>query len=842
MQNSIINYQMEQTFASFELISHPDRTLKEHLDSCNEISSKLLDMKYLSGNFFQKEEIEKMRKLLVYFHDFGKGTDYFQSKIIDATIEENNEKFILMVQDYIADFKKNKLFNIQEDLYKNPSLSNHAKLGAYMVFSNYSNDNPIIEYIILKVIRKHHGYLTNLIEDANNYPQIHLDDFSINELETQLDKVDFILYQNILTTHGLLIARDNWQEIKAKFSSLRKISKNHASLKLEKNSKYFFLQHYLFSLLLSADKGDMMIGKSDNRWVILRDNQLFPVEMIDLYKAQTLKKGEKKIDIDREDAYREIAKNAKEHASNHFFSITLPTGMGKTYSAYNAAIILQNQFFKESDNKKPRIIYCLPFTSIIDQNSAIISQIVEMYNIVDDRFNETMIAKHHYLSDYNDKYNNVEIGNDEAEYLTEGWEQEFVVTTFVQFLESIFTNKNKALRKFHNMTNAIVVLDEVQNIPPKYYEVIELVFTKMAEYFNTKFIFVTATQPIIFTKNNVIELTDIYKEKTKYYFEKLERITINQEILKTNNYKEYDLESELLPIFCKDIDINSDKSFLFIFNTIAQAQFVYEQFKELYGAVCQIIYLSGSILPRRRRQLIQLIKRNIKYKKRQIIVSTQVVEAGVDIDLDIVYRDFAPLDSINQSAGRCNRNGEKGKGIVKLFCTGKHKLIYDSTLMNITNSIFSKQESQIEEKDIYKLSNTYFEEIQKVISKDSNASDTLIKAIYNLELETIQKEFKLIKEETYYYNAFISYNKDSKRLWKRYCEVCKIEDFFEKKQKMKKLKPKLLQYVTRFPKNKYTPDERYKSNFIINDPNWDKCYDIFSGFNLNYKEDTYMFF
>lgn len=830
---------MEQTLPYFELISHPDRTLKEHLDSCNDISEKLLDMKYVSGSFFPKNEIEQLRKLLVYFHDFGKATDYFQYKIIEVTVQENHKDFIQKHESYLIYFQKNKNAQIQEELYKNPKLSNHAKLGAYFVFSAYTNENRIIEYILLKVIRRHHGYLTNLTEDSNNNPQIYLDEYGIKELEAQLSKVSFEPYQRILFTLDIKIDFKDWDEIKARFISARQIKKTKTKLEQENNPKYFFLQHYLFSLLLSADKGDMMLKKKDNRWTILKENQLFDLRMIDFYKNATLTKGEKAIDIDREHAYQQIAVNAQKHSGQNFFSITLPTGMGKTFSAYNAAIILQNEFAIKSEGKKPRIIYCLPFTSIIDQNSAIITDVVERFG---NGFSPDMVSKHHHLSDPNETYNNNEIEISEAEYLTEGWEQEFIVTTFVQFLESIFTNQNRALRKFHNMTNAIIVLDEVQNIPPKYYEAIELVFTKMAEYFNTKFIFVTATQPILFSNTNIIELTDVTRERTKYYFEKLERIVINQQILKQSNYQPQDIESELLPVFCQDVESNQDKSFLFIFNTIAQAQFVYKCFCKLYGTDNQILYLSGSILPKRRKQLIQLIKRNIKYNKRQVIVSTQVVEAGVDIDLDIVYRDFAPLDSINQSAGRCNRNGEKGKGVVKLFNTGKHSRIYDSTLINITLNIFKKLSEYIEEKEIYRLSNTYFKGVWESISNGSNSSETLIKAIYHLELETIQKEFKLIEDENYYYNVYIPYNREAKELWEKYCNLDKIEDFFKRKQKIKKLKSKLLQYVTRFPKRIYHLDPSKKDNFILNVEDWEEYYDLYSGFKLNQNEVAYQFY
>ncbi len=697
---------MEQTLPYFDLISHPDRTLKEHLDSCNDISEELLKMKFISNNFFSKNDIEQLRKLLVYFHDFGKATDYFQHKIIEATIEENNEKFIEQHNNYLNHFKENKSGLVKDD-FDFEILSNHARLGAYYAFSNYSNKNLIIEYIVFEVIKRHHGYLRNF---TTNKTEVLLNKDDITIMEKQLKYFNFSSYSEILKQHQYIISENQWLKIKERFSDVLEVDEMKyyltSEMRKDKNQaiKYFFLQHYLFSLLLSADKGDMMLKKNGNKWAIIKENQLFDNRMIFFYKSATLKSKAKSIDIDREDAYQQIALNARKYPDRNFFSITLPTGMGKTFSAYNAAIILQNEFVKASEGKKPRIIYCLPFTSIIDQNSAIISEVVERFG---KGFSADMIAKHHHLSNYNETYNNNEIQISEAEYLTEGWEQEFIVTTFVQLLESIFTNQNRALRKFHNITNAIIVLDEVQNIPPKYYEAIELVFTKMAEYFNTKFVFVTATQPILFSNTEIIELTDSTKEKTKYYFEKLERIVIDQTILKQTDYTAQDLETELIPVFCNDIEQNKDKSFLFIFNTIAQAQTAYNKFCELYEADVQILYLSGSILPKRRKQLIQLIKRSIKYNKRQIIVSTQVVEAGVDIDLDIVYRDFAPLDSINQSAGRCNRNGEKGKGVVKLFNTGKHSRIYDSTLTNITFSIFKQQPTYIEEKEIYALSNKY---------------------------------------------------------------------------------------------------------------------------------------
>ncbi len=811
----------------FNLISHPDRTLQEHLDRCNSISEKLLEMKYISENFYSKQELQYWRLIINYFHDFGKATDFFQSKIIEAAEKRNIESFISQNKNYIENFKQNKNHKIKELLFHDPTLSNHAQLGAYMALCNKISEDQIIEIIVLEIILKHHGHLTNFMYTGEE-PFVLLDEDKIEKLSRQLSNLSLSLYEKIIEPHHLIVNFDKWENIKNKFSSLRSLEKIKELLK-QKTNKYFFLQHFLYSLLLSADKGDMMLAKDEDTSHFIKENIALPVDIIDKFKKNEFKDTIKKpIDYEREKAYQNIVNNCIKYFDKNFYSITLPTGLGKTFSAYNAAIRLQESYKKQT-GIIPRIIYCLPFTSIIDQNAEIISSIFK-----NEGLSETLIAKHHYLSDFNDKYDKTELTFEAGEYLTEGWEHDFIVTTFIQLFESIFTNRNRALRKFHNITNSIVILDEIQNVPPIYYEAIEYVFTGMAKYFNTKFIFVTATQPIIFSETPVLELTDPTKKLTRIFFENRDRITIDQTLLKKFDYKPVEIEN-LIELFKRDIESNFDKSFLFIFNTIAQSQIVFKQLSIYNNLEVCVLYLSGSILPRRRKQIINLIKRNIKYGKRQIIVSTQVVEAGIDIDLDIVYRDLAPLDCINQSAGRCNRNGINKKGLVKLFNSGKSQYIYDSTLLNITEKIlkeYSKYSLIIEEKQFYELNQKYFLKIHEAMSEYSDKSKDLIKAINNLQLENIEKEFKLIKEENYYYNVFISYNKYAVMTWRKYMEYFKIKNDFERKKAIKKIKPKLMQYMTRFPKVNFIPSEKDRDKLIINLENWQEYYDLVSGFKF----------
>ena len=831
----------------FELISHSDRTLAVHLGGCNEASQLQLAFKYISpGRFFDPKLLEQMRHLLVYFHDFGKGTDYFAHKIIEAIKRELKEPkpekeswrkvrdFAARMRPYLDHFEKFKHAEVARNLQIERRLGDHSKQGAYFVLAALAHEDIMLRFILMKIILKHHGNLSNFWVDKGGNKQIHLEEDGVTFLEKQLARHDFILYQKILDPQKLAVNRENWNVIKALVTDGELIDNEEFRFEDKKDIRYFFLQHFLFSLLLSADKGDVKLPTGISKSEFIKENRLLPLWLIQRFKekefAQTL---ESKLNDQREEAYQLVAKNCLENAAKNFFSITLPTGMGKTFTAYNVAVILQNEYSKQTGGKKPRIVYCLPFTSIIDQNAAILEDILAFGKTIDAEIQENWLSKNHYLSNHNEQYDDRELENQEPEYLADGWEQEIIVTTFVQLLESIFTNKNSALRKFHNMTNAVFILDEVQNIPPKYYEAIEMVFREMASYFNTKFVFVTATQPFLFRdKEAILELTS---GKTEEYFRQLARIKLDQSLLREHDYKRMD-EQVFLETLRADIDKNPKKSFLLICNTIAQSRWFFKELETAFPTA-EMIYLSSSLLPPVRRWNIRRIK---KSQKRKIVVSTQVVEAGVDIDLDVVYRDFAPIDSINQSAGRCNRNAQRGTGIVKLFNLGKHRYIYDSVLMTVTEEVLRKFDDEILEGQLFDLNIEYAAAIRRKVTNDSDVSQKLITAMQRLQLETIQDTFQLIEEDNLNYNVFLPCCKGAKNAWREYERINQeISDPYERKTAMKKHKPRMLQYVTRFPKKKYEPNE--PKAYLIYELNWQKWYELERGFRLDAKEDISYF-
>lgn len=393
------------------------------------------------------------------------------------------------------------------------------------------------------------------------------------------------------------------------------------------------------------------------------------------------------------------------------FSITLPTGFGKTISGLASAFSIRAKIEQEL-GYSPRIIYSLPFLSIIDQNAEVIRKIIlssptllasvssrnntssniqsePHYDITASTIPSNIFLVHHHLADKS--YILRGKGEDEEEsinyrssvFLIEGWNSELVITTFVQFFESIITNKKNMLRKFNNIVGSLIILDEIQAIPPKYWDGVNRALSYLCEKLGCWVILMTATRPMILKESR--ELTDwrkyLFEDRVTYSFRQGHSVEdvadlIFEKLRSDKRNKE---------------DIDNGVRILAILNTIGESKEVYNILKNRLSheynnnpsvdkdGICNyfnngdnteqellLLYLSSTVLPRTR--LSRILKIKEKSKASKVVISTQVVEAGVDIDMDIVIRDFAPLDSIVQSAGRCNRNAHQDKtGQVIIF-------------------------------------------------------------------------------------------------------------------------------------------------------------------------------
>ncbi|HOE99514.1 MAG TPA: CRISPR-associated helicase Cas3' [Rectinema sp.] len=308
-----------------------------------------------------------------------------------------------------------------------------------------------------------------------------------------------------------------------------------------------------------------------------------------------------------------------------FFSLTVPTGGGKTLSSMAFALEHAAKFGKE------RIIYVIPYTSIIEQNADVFRKVL----------GEEQVIEHHSNLDENDS-------NPKSRLAAENWDAPIIVTTSVQFFESLFAAKPSRCRKLHNIVNSVVVLDEAQLIPTGYLEPILATMKLLCEHYKVTFVLCTATQPAFEAQDDYPQfpglprgsVREIIQDVPRLYRE-LRRVEVDP--VDTNTTRRWEEIAEELKSFERVLCVVSDR----------------RSCRELHALMPKGTYhLSALMCAQHRSDCIAEIKERLKTTEPVRVISTQLVEAGVDIDFPVVYRAMAGLDSIAQSAGRCNREGK----------------------------------------------------------------------------------------------------------------------------------------------------------------------------------------
>lgn len=319
------------------------------------------------------------------------------------------------------------------------------------------------------------------------------------------------------------------------------------------------------------------------------------------------------------------------------FSLTVPTGGGKTLSSMAFAL---NHAIKYG---KKRIIIAIPYTSIIEQTADIYRKV----------FGTDAVLEHHSNFD-SDKENS------RANYAADNWDAPIIVTTNVQLFESLFAAKSSACRKLHNIVNSVIVLDEAQMLPTEYLQPIVSVLKVLTEYFKISVVLCTATQPVLSGKigsgQNVLKgfnegsVREMMTDPDKL-FEIFQRVTI-QMLGSSDERQEWANIAEKL---C------DEEQALCIVNTRKDC-------RELHSLMPEgTVHLSALMCPEHRSEVIAGIKSKLKKLTPVHVISTQLLEAGVDIDFPVVFRAFTGLDSIAQASGRCNREGKLERGKVFVF-------------------------------------------------------------------------------------------------------------------------------------------------------------------------------
>ncbi|MBU3956251.1 CRISPR-associated helicase Cas3', partial [bacterium] len=480
----------------------------------------------------------------------------------------------------------------------------------------------------------------------------------------------------------------------------------------------FFIR-YIFSALIDADWLDTEAhfdpDKSQDRISL----NLPIEEMIEkLAKELSNKPKDGAINLLRNQARKSALQKADSACG--FYSLNLPTGLGKTLISIVWAL------HHAKANRLKRIFVVLPYVNIIDQT------VEELKKI----FGDEWVLEHH--SSYNesaeeksDNGNYEDVSKKRKLLSCENWDYPIIVTTTVQFFESLFSNKTSKCRKIHNIAESVVIFDEVQTFPKEILLPTITMLKNIQAVMRTSFLFCTATQPAFEKRENFDGIDSIQPliDNPTEFFKKTRRV-------------DFGFLDNLIPIRIDKLFTTvkeTDSSALIIFNTKKAVMEFFNQAIQEQESWEKCYHLSTAMCPEHRRNTIKDIRDDLKDKRKILVVSTQLIEAGVDFDFPCVFRAFAPLESIIQSAGRCNREGKMPvKGKVYLF------QLEGGAMPDRTYRACAEHTKNLLQTDINKLyrhefySEYYSHVINLFVDVDKN---NIINAQNNLNFETVNDSY-----------------------------------------------------------------------------------------------------
>ena len=427
--------------------------------------------------------------------------------------------------------------------------------------------------------------------------------------------------------------------------------------------RYSFFTRYLFSCLTDADFIDTerFVTPNTDRGIDGDFQEAYEkvCEKLNSFKIET--KLQESRSIIQEQVYKSVESNA------NVYTLNMPTGSGKTLCSIRAALKTA------IENKKKRIIYVIPYVSIIEQTA----------KVFEDIFGDVLpVLQHHSNYDFDDDKNEDEneITSEKLKRSCENWDAKLIVTTNIQFFESLYHYKGRRLRKLHNLADSVIIFDEIHMLPIDYIQPCLRAIGHVTKYLNSTAILMSATMP------NYDKFMERYMSGVK--IENAVKDTSLFNVFDKCRY-EYIGKCELASLAEKAQEYDNA---LIIVNKRKTA-------RELYDMCSGNKYhLSTYMTPLHRSEIIAKIKEDIKNGINTTVISTSLIEAGVDLDFKAVFREIAGIDNILQSGGRCNREGKMDMGDVFVFETdgGNYQTKKKSDIIiraNITRNLFEEFEN-----------------------------------------------------------------------------------------------------------------------------------------------------
>lgn len=639
--------------------------LDENIQYLNE---HLIEVGKKSSKIGEKIGIKNIMFLVSLLHDVGKADRNFQNYILKNTKERINH----------SSAGARYLFEKIIEIIKKDA----TEQKEYQLFFE------VIEYVIMS----HHG-LYDIINDEGesrtekrrNYDKE--EESGDRKYFYEEDVLSYIKYlENSENINFNNCISESFNEFKLIINRIDEIIKNEKTEIInekktdEEIEKKYFYYHCVVRLILSilkdADISDTVNVFSEDPFIPFNENEVSKLwslteENIEEKYKIFEKKGEK---TPLNEVRKKISETAKERGKKDkvgIYKLELPTGSGKTLTSFRYAIE------QAKHQKKDRIIYITAFLSVLEQNAEEIRSIVKNDDYVlehhsnvleeNDNFEEENFSLNKQSRYKIEDYNMKEKEKIKRQYLINGWENPIILTTMVQFYNSLFKGKASNIRRFSKLINSVVIIDEVQSIPKKSIYISNLMTNFMKYFMNCTVIHCTATQPCFDEKvlshkvmygdkkNKKSDIVTIEEDYKKVF----ERVDIHNCAGKEGTNK---ISTDELFDFAWEI-YSGNESLLIILNTKKAVKKMYDTLKNSNKiSKNNLYYLSTNMCASHRLEKIREIKLKLSENEKIICISTQLIEAGVDVDFDVVIRSMTGVDSLIQSIGRCNREGKKEKG------------------------------------------------------------------------------------------------------------------------------------------------------------------------------------
>lgn len=553
----------------------------------------------------------------------------------------------------------------QDKLEKHPNKHvDHSSAGASYLFQKIQTclkqssiplaDRVLFQEISAYVISAHHGMYDILLEDEG----VQAEQFAFNKLRHRMIKCmkndsyqeDILVFaqelEDELNTFGYKDLNDlidkafaNYQQAWSKLNWSDESEKEYYSS--------CFIRMYL-AFLKNADildtinaYGLLIEPLKDEEKQKLNESYLETIERkYRSFSHPTTRLNEIRSQIG------ERVKSRGEKDSTGIYRLDLPTGAGKTNLSMRYA------FHQLVDQNKSRFFYITPFLSVLEQNASEIRKVIGEVGVLE-----------HHSNVVKQTADNDEKEAAMSDYLIESWDSQTVLTSMVQFFQTLFKTKSANIRRFSSLANSVLVLDEVQSLPIEVTTLFNLTMNFLNKVMNTTIILCTATQPAY--DSTAIKYKLSYGGKNGEAADIVELAREEKVIFSRTELRKFDENNQHSNLSdLVDFVLENDESILAIFNTKKTVDKFYTM---LEGLTDRPIYqLSTNMCAQHRLDIISEIKRHLKKGIPIICISTQLIEAGVDIDFNRVIRSYAGVDSIVQASGRCNREGKLDKGQVTL--------------------------------------------------------------------------------------------------------------------------------------------------------------------------------